>query len=78
MTMKQNLKLEKNLAFKNQIKWEFEFFDDKTIESSSTRENLSNPFMWSKCELDVPLGVVVACNDTFMTMKYVFQSHMGL
>ena len=47
MTMKQNLKLEKNLAFKNQIKREFEFFDDKTIESSSTRENLSNPFMWS-------------------------------
>ena len=30
MTMKQNLKLEKNLAFKNQIKREFEFFDDKT------------------------------------------------
>ena len=47
MTMKQNLKLKKNLAFKNQIKREFEFFDDKTIESSSTRENLSNPFMWS-------------------------------
>ena len=28
--MKQNLKLEKNLAFKNQIKREFEFSDDKT------------------------------------------------
>ena len=58
MTMKQNLKLEKNLAFKNQIKREFEFFDNqhaKIYQILLCGVNVNWTFRWASLLLVMTL-----------------------